>query len=148
MEDMNALQLKTLLVRTGVPVYKNNKICRKDLQDLKFKDSGLEVREFKLLDCRDEPGAFAASWHVAVEGGDSKMIDGIFHKNKRRVEKKLLQYCRQMGFGSVTGVELKMLNRNSGNVWIEAEFKCSLKDAWEREEGCMAPFFHRLFERE
>lgn len=144
---MDATQLKVSLIKMGVPVFKNNKVCKRDLEDLSFEESGLDVVSAKPLDHRDEPNKLVCTWHLKIAGGDVDLIENVFYKNKLDVEKGMLCYCHKLGFGAVDAVEFVIKNKNNENVWLEVTYHYNLKEACEKEEACMDPFFHRLFER-
>ncbi len=142
---MDKDQLKESLVYMGVPIYRNDKIRKKDIVNLPFEDSGIQIKEIKKIEVDKHPEYYLCHLHIVLSNDDVSNIDSVFAKNKKNVEQNMTHYLQKNELQCVTKVDLAIKSRNANNLWMDVYIYFDLKPVLDSlSTDC---FFYQLLER-
>ena len=132
------------LSRMGVPIFPGDKILKKDILQLPFQSSGIELVEIKHLGVEKLSDCFVVQLHLVVSGGDKTKAKEVFTKNKAAVEKALGAFAGAYTNKLVDRAAVEVKSSNDENVWANIKFYYNLDDLVKNLS--LDPFCYRLYE--
>jgi len=133
------------LHRTGVPIFPGDRVLKKDILQLPFQASGLELVDIKELDIEKAADGFISKLHLIVKGGEKGSMDKIYEGNKDVVEEALGAFAGAYTNGLIDRAALQVKSKNNENLWLDIHFYynfeamlCNLN---------LKPFCYKLIER-
>lgn len=134
------------LSRMGVPIFPGDKILKKDILQLPFQSSGVEVLEIRNLGIEKQSDSFVVQLHLVVTGGDKTKVKEVYEKNKEEVEKALGAFAGAYTNKLVDRAALELKSSNDENIWVNVKFYYNLDDLIKQVS--LDPFCYRLYECE
>lgn len=110
------------LKRTGVPIFPGGKVLKKDILQLPFQASGLELVDIKELELEKVPEGFISKLHLVIKGGSDGRVEEIYNKNKSVVEESLGAFAGAYTNGLVDRAALRVKSHNNENLWLDIQF--------------------------
>jgi hypothetical protein len=140
---MQPNDLKDALKKAGVPIYKNDKISKKDLTYLTSKSTGIEVDQIEYLGIDKGIDKYTYKFRLTLNGGDKEKIENIFAMNKDICQS--IQIFLKKKLGCIQEVNCYLKSVNEKYAWVNIEVMFSIAE--EITSELFDPFWYRWFEK-